>query len=104
MSEKAVENKEEKKFFTYRGYPLVRNGDMIYYGNMYDNTVVMLQIAEKTKKTTSVGDLEFAGKVRLYQMKTDPKLNPMEAIIRQSERDTLFDAIDMAYVWLTRNN
>ena len=36
----------EKKndFLTYKGRPLVRNGNTIYYGNMTDDYVIMLQI------------------------------------------------------------
>ncbi len=96
-----TENKEKKNaFFSYKDYPLVRKGNEIYYGNMYDTTVVMMQIVEKTK----VGNLDVASKIRLYQMKTDEKLNPVEAIIKQSEKNSLYEALDVAYVWLTRQS
>lgn len=85
-------------FFSYKGYPLVRKGDEIYYGNMYDNYVIMMQIVEKTK----VGDLDVASKVRIYKMATDEKLSPMEAIVKQSEKSSLYEALDIAYVWLSR--
>ena len=32
---------ETSDFFNYKGYPLVRNGDTIYYGNMSDEYVVI---------------------------------------------------------------
>ncbi|MBQ7991091.1 MAG: hypothetical protein IJ080_05095 [Oscillospiraceae bacterium] len=86
----------EKKFFTYKGYPLVRKGNEIYYGNMYDNYVVMMQIMDKEK----MGDLEVASKVKLYKMATDPSLDPIKAIVKQSERPSLYSALDMAYAWL----
>jgi hypothetical protein len=91
---------ERKKtdFFTYKGYPLVRKGDQIYYGNMYDPFVIMMQIMEKTK----VGDLDVASKVKIYKMATDEKLNPVEAIIKQSEKSSLYEALDIAYAWLSR--
>lgn len=91
---------ENKKFFTYKGYPLVRNGDQLYYGNMYDNYVVMLQILEKTK----VGDLDVASRVKIYKMATDEKLSPIEAIVKQSERPSLYSALDIAYAWLGKQN
>lgn len=94
MSDAAKKN----DFFTYKGYPLVRKGDEIYYGNMYDTYVIMMQIMEKTK----VGDLDIASKVKIYKMATDEKLSPVEAIIKQSEKSSLYEALDIAYAWLSR--
>ena len=37
------------RFFTYKGYPLVRHDNVIYYGNMSDDYVVMLQILQQKK-------------------------------------------------------
>ena len=50
---------EEQKFFTYKGLPLVRNGKQIFYGNMSDETVAMLQIMS----TRNVNGLEVADRV-----------------------------------------
>ena len=36
----------QSEFFTYKGLPLVRKGKEIYYGNMSDEYVVMIQILE----------------------------------------------------------
>ena len=110
MSDAAKKN----DFFTYKGYPLVRKGDEIYYGNMYDTLVrnkdeiyygnmsdqfvVWMQITEKTK----VGDMDVASKVKIYKMATDEKLSPVEAIIKQSEKSSLYEALDIAYAWLSR--
>ena len=86
------------EFFNYKGLPLVRNKDTIYYGNMYDDYVIMMQITEKTK----VGDLEVASRIKIYKMATDEKLNPMEAIVKSSEKSSLYEALDIAYIWLSR--
>ena len=96
MSEKSV----QKDFFTYKGFPLVRNKDTIYYGNMSDDYVVMIQIMEKKK----MGDLDVASRVKIYQMSTDQSKNPVEAIVKTSEKNGLYEALDIAYVWLTRAN
>ncbi len=90
--------KTKNDFFSYKGYPLVRKGDQIYYGNMYDPYVIMMQIMEKKK----VGDLDVASKVKIYKMATDEKLSPIEAIVKQSEKSSLYEAFDIAYVWLSR--
>ena len=83
-------------FFTYKGYPLVRHDNVIYYGNMWDEYVVMLQILKKTK----VKDLEVASKIKVYQMSTDLTLPPNKAITKSSEKDSLYEALDLANAWL----
>ncbi len=88
-----------KSFFMYKGYPLVRNNDTIYYGNMYDDYVIMLNIIEKKK----IGSLEVASKIKVYQMSTDEKLNPVERVVKSSEKDGLYEALDLANVWLERS-
>lgn len=98
MSDTTQTKTKKSEFFTYKGYPLVRKGDQIYYGNMYDTYVIMMQIMEKTK----VGDLDVASKVKIYKMATDEKLSPLEAIVKQSEKSSLYEALDIAYVWLSR--
>ena len=95
MSEKT---QEKIGFFSYKGYPLVRCKDVIYFGNMSDEYVVMLQIL----KTTTVGKLEVASKIKIYLMSTDEKLNPVEAIKKTSEKDGLYEALDLAEAWLER--
>lgn len=87
-----------KEFFTYKGRPLVRCGDELYYGSMEDRFVIRMQV--KTKKT--VGDLEIADKVTVQLMCTDPDLSPRKQLIKSSEKTGLFLAIDIAEIWLER--
>lgn len=90
----------ETQFMTYKGYPLVRKGDDMYYGYMCDDYVVMLQAAQPKEEN----GVTISQKVRFYQMSTDEKLNPIEAIVKTSERDSLYDALDVAATWLERAN
>lgn len=88
-----------EKFYTYKGYPLVRSGKTIYYGNMYDPYVIMIQIMS-AKKSES-GDV--TEKVRVIQMSTDPNINPLEACVRNAERECgLYEALDIANIWLEK--
>ena len=57
-------------FFTYKGYPLVRKDKELYFGNMYDEYVVWMQIQE----TRKLQDLDVASKIKIYLMRTDEKL------------------------------
>ncbi len=87
-----------EKFPTYKGKPLVRCGDELFYGNMEDRYVVKLRI--KTK--TIVNDLEIADKVVIQLMCTDPDISPSKQIEKTSEKNGLYLAMDIADIWLTR--
>ena len=88
----------EKEFSTYKGKPLVRCGDEIYYGSMADRFVIRMQI--KSKKT--VGDTEIADKVTIQLLCTDPDLSPRKQLVKSSEKQGLYVALDIADVWLER--
>ncbi len=88
----------EKSFLTYKGKPLVRKGNTIYYGNMQDAFVVMLSISDSHE----VHGVNIADKVVVQLLNTDPNVNPLEAIVKRSEKKGLWAAIDIASVWLER--
>ena len=87
-----------EEFLSYKGKPLVRCGNTIYYGKMTDPLVVMMQISESEKKD----DVDTATKVTLHLMKTEPSVSPLERIIKKGEQDSLFHALEMADIWLSR--
>ncbi len=86
-------------YFEFKGLPLVRKGNELYYGSMGDNEVVMLQIAGKKK----VGDVDVATKVRLYRMLTDESVDVMARITKTAEKPSLYEALDLAYDWLKKS-
>lgn len=90
----------EQEFFTYKGFPLVRKENVIYYGNMSDKYVAMVTILS----TRKVKDLEIADKTRVQLMATDPTVPITEAIANTCERGSLYDALDVAGIWLAKNN
>lgn len=85
------------EFLEYKGKPLVRCGDVIYYGDMKDKYVVKLHIRSKQKS----GDIEIADKVFIQLLSTDTS-NPKKAVIKAGEQPNLFLALDLGYVWLKR--
>lgn len=97
-AKKATKGKEEQEFLTYKGRPLVRCGDELYYGKMEEPYVIRLQI--KTKK--EVNGVEMADKIAIYLMATDPYLSPRKQIIKSSEKKGMFLAMDIADIWLER--
>lgn len=88
----------EQKFPMYKDKPLVRSGDVLFYGDMSDKYVVRLQI--KSKKM--VDDMEVADKVAVQLMSTDPDVSPRKQVIKTSEKSGLYLALDIAEVWLKR--
>ena len=90
--------KKGAKFLTYKGKPLVRSGNILYYGNMSDPFVIMIQIIS-TKK---IGELEVANRVTVQLLNTDPDVRPRERIVKKSEKQGLYQAMDIASIWLER--
>ena len=86
------------KFLTYKGKPLVRNGNTIYYGDPSENYVIMMQIIA----TKPVGDVEVASKVSVQLLNTDPDVSARERIVKTSEKKGLYAAMDIAEIWLSR--
>ncbi len=88
----------QTSFLTYKGKPIVRKGNTIYYGNMSDPFVIMLSVAS----THEVHGVNIADKVIIQLINTDPAINPMEAIVKRTEKNGLWTAVDIASVWLER--
>ena len=89
---------EEKAVLMYKGRPLMRKDNMVYYGSMADTHIIMLQILE-TKK---VGEEDVASKVSIQLQLTDPAVKSRDRIVKQSEKDGLYTALDFGCVWLER--
>ena len=86
------------KELVYKGHPLRRKDDIIYFGSMADKYIIMMQILE-TKK---VEDLDVATKVSVQLQLTDPSLKSRERVVKRSEKASLYAAMDVASVWLDR--
>ena len=86
------------KTLEYKGHPLQRKDNIIYYGSFSDKYINMLQILD-TKK---VNDMDVATKVSVQLQLTDPSIKSRDRIVKKSEKDSLYLAIDVAAVWLER--
>jgi len=89
---------EENKVLMYKGRPLMRKDNMIYYGSMADSHIVMLQILESKKQ----GDLDVATRVSVQLQLTDPSVRSRDRVVKKSEKDSLYTALDFGSVWLER--
>lgn len=91
-------NNGAAQFPTYKGKPLMRCGDVIYYGSMKDKYVVKLEIKSKKK----VQDIDVADRVIIQLMYTDQNIRARKQIVKSSEKNSLYLAMDIADAWLSR--
>ena len=82
----------------YKGHPLRRAGNLIYYGTMAEKYIIMMQVLDTKKEQ----DLDLASKVSIQLQLTDPDLKSRDRVVKKSEKDSLYAAMDIATVWLNR--
>ncbi|MEG1593311.1 MAG: hypothetical protein RR350_02790 [Oscillibacter sp.] len=82
----------------YKGHPLRRVENLIYYGTMAEKYIVMMQVLDSKK----VQDMDVATKVSIQLQFTDPTLKSRDRVVKKSEKDNLYAAMDIAAIWLDR--
>lgn len=86
---------KKKKLLMYKGKPLIRCGDRIYYGNLQDKYILALDITE----SEDVKDAKRSTKVKIQLMDNSGELGKGQ-VFRKAERDNLYKAIDIGEWWL----
>ena len=87
-----------ENFLTYKGKPVVRQGDTIYYGSTDEKFIIMMTVKSKVK----VGDEDVADKIAIQLLHNDQDMDPAKRIVKSSEKQGLYNAMDIAAVWLDR--
>ena len=82
----------------YKNHPLRRVDNLIYYGSMADEYIVMLQILDTKKENGE----DVASKVSVELQLTDPNARARDRIVKKSEKDGFYTALDVGCVWLKR--
>lgn len=88
----------EQEFLTYKGRPMVRHGDTIYYGDTKEKYVVRFTILSTVKE----GNNDVPDKVLVQLVLTDPKISEKDRVIKKSEKQGLYNAMDIGAIWLDR--
>ena len=83
----------DSKLFYYRGYPLIRSGETIFYGSGGDAFAAKLTI----KDTKKVNDIEIPNKVLVQLI---PRSMSDMSKGKKGEFTGLYESLDTAYVWL----
>ena len=89
---------DEKSILTYRGHPLMRKDNLIYYGSMADSHIIMLQVLE----TKEVNGTQIASRVSVQLQLTDPSVKSRDRVVKKGEKAGLYTALDFGCVWLQR--
>lgn len=89
---------ENTPFLMYKGRPLVRSGNVLYYGSMAEKYVIVMQILS----TKDENDLKMAEKIQIQLMLTDPEVRMKDRIVKKSEKIGLYNAMDIGSIWLER--
>ena len=82
----------------YRNHPLRRIDNLIYYGSMADKYIVMFQILETKKEQ----DMDVATRVSVQLQLTDPEVKSRDRVVKKTEKDSLYAAMDVGAIWLER--
>ena len=83
---------------SYKGKAITRVGNELYYGNPQDSHVVFMQILS----TEKVDGVEVPGKVHVQLLINDPSMPPRARIVRESDKNGLYNALDIGGIWLRR--
>lgn len=92
------EKTKNNELLTYKGRLLRRKDNLIYFGTMSEKYIIMLQISS----TKTVDDLAVATKVTVRLELTDPDVKSRDRVIKKTEKENLYAALDVASVWLDR--
>ncbi|MCQ2435851.1 MAG: hypothetical protein MJ101_02995 [Clostridia bacterium] len=91
MEEKTI---LEGKYLMYKDKPLVRERNVIVYGDMRDKYYLFLMILT----TKNDGGNEVPDRILIQVLSTDGK----QTIVKQGEKSGLYDALDIGIIWLER--
>jgi len=89
---------EKNELLMYKDRPLMRKDNLVYYGSMADKYIIMLQILE----TKNVQDVDLATRVSVQLQLTDPNVKSRDRVVKKSEKDGFYAALDVGCVWLER--
>ena len=87
---------KKKRVLTYKGKPVYRKGNKLFYGNLEDPLIMMLEITE-TKK---VQNINVATKVKFSIQDNTVEEIGTGTNFRTGERDDLYKAFDIGAWWL----
>ncbi len=84
-----------QEFMTYKGKPIVRSKNEIYYGDMAESHVVKFVIL-------ATDENDEPTKINVQLLKSNTELADKDRIVKESTKSSMFEALDVGFVWLER--
>ncbi len=82
--------------FAYKGHPVVRDGNKIYFGDPSKAFMAVLTILQNENEVPS--------RILVQLQSTDPALAlSNEKIAKEAERKNLYDAFEIGAIWLEKS-
>ena len=69
---------EKQEGLVYRGHPLRRVDNLIYYGSMAEKYIIMMQVLDAEE----LSDIKLSKKVSIQLQLTDPNLRSRDRVVR----------------------
>lgn len=88
----------QNEYLMYKGKPLVKCGKELYYGSMADKYIIQIEIVESKE----IDGVDTPTKLNIRLMYTDEDIRLKDRIVKTSEKDSLFRAIEIGSIWLER--
>ena len=79
---------------TYKGKPLVRVKDELYYGNPEDPYVIFMKILDSENDDNCM--------VLIQLLNSNASLPPKDRIVKESSKNGIYNALDIGTIWLER--
>lgn len=88
--------KKAKEMLLFEGKPLLRDGNVLYYGDFSENFITRFTILE----TKNVQDLTVATKVSVELLEKSGEDIKTARLTKKAERESLYAALDIGVYWL----
>ena len=88
----------ENGILTYKGLPLVRCGNKIYYGDPNAKCILVLIILKMEKN----GDISLPCRVLVQIRTTEYHEQGADVVLQEKEKSSLGEAFQLGTVWLER--
>lgn len=86
---------KKQKVLTYKGKPIYRQGNKIYYGDLSQKLILVMEIAETEEKNGVVSSKKVKFHIQDNTGELGKGIN-----YRSGERDNLYKAFDIGAWWL----
>ena len=88
----AKAEKKQQEYVTYKGKPLIRRGNLLYYGDKDDKFYILFTV----NGSEDVYGMDIANSVTVELRENTPQAR----VIKTAERTGLYTAMDIGQYWL----